>query len=74
MMIADQYPGLLDRPDEEKLQLAGELWRAVIGQNGEGDDPSLIHLMETRLSEFQSYPDQVASWDEVKARLMALRR
>jgi hypothetical protein len=49
-MIAEQYPGLLDRPDEEKLQLAGELWHAVIGHDEGGDDPTLVALMEKHLS------------------------
>ena len=51
-MIAEQYPGLLDRPDEEKLQLARELWHDVIGDAGEADDPALIALMESRLAEY----------------------
>lgn len=73
-MIAEQYPGLLDRPDEEKLQLAGELWHAVIGHDAGGDDPTLTALMEKRLSEYQAHPGQVSNWEEVKARLLAPRR
>lgn len=72
-MIADQYPGLLDRPDEEKLQLAGELWRDVLGGEGESDDPAVTALMEARLGEYLAHPERVSTWDEVKARLIAPR-
>jgi putative addiction module component (TIGR02574 family) len=72
-MIAEQYPGLLDLPDDEKLQLAGELWHAVIG-DAAGDDPALASFIEARLADYQAHPDSVTAWGEVKARLLALRR
>ena len=69
-MIADQYPGLLALPDEDKLQLAGELWNDVIGDAAE-EDPSLVSLMEARLAEYREHPERVSSWADVKARLLA---
>ncbi len=73
-MIAEQYPGLLDRTDEEKLQLAGELWNDVIGDAAEADDPGIISLMESRLAEYRAHPERVSSWEDVRARLLALRQ
>jgi len=73
-MIAEQYPGLLERPDEEKLKLAGKLWNDVIGDTDEADDPVLIALMEARLAEYRAHPERVSSWEDVKTRLLALRR
>jgi putative addiction module component (TIGR02574 family) len=72
-MIAEQYPGLLELPDDEKLQLAGELWHAVIDDADE-DDPILASLIEARLADYQAHPDRVSTWEEVKARLLAHRR
>jgi len=71
-MIADQYPGLLTRPDEEKLQLIEELLSDVMGDLSEGD-PTLVALMKSRLAEYRIYPERVSPSSEVKARLLALR-
>lgn len=73
-MIAEQYPGLLERPDEVKLQLAGELWHDVIGDAAGADDPALIAMMEARLAEYRANPDRVSTWEDVKTRILALRR
>ena len=72
-MISDRYPDLLTLPDEEKLQLAGELWKDVIGDAAE-DDPALVTLIEARLAAYQAHPERVSPWADVKARLLALRR
>jgi Putative addiction module component len=71
-MIAEQYPGLLTRPDEEKLQLATELLSDVLGDAPE-DDPTLVALVESRLAEYHRHPERVSEWSEVKARLLAVR-
>ena len=68
-MIAEQYPGLLTRPDEDKLQLAGELLADVMGDPAEAD-PTLVALMESRLAEYQARPDNVSPWSDVKDRLV----
>lgn len=73
-MIAEQYPGLLDQPDEVKLQLAAELWQDVIGDGTATDDEALAALMEERLAAYRAAPEQVSTWAEVKARLLASRR
>lgn len=72
-MIAEQYPGLLARPDEDKLQLAEELLSDVLGDVSD-DDPALFSLMESRLNDYRANPEQVRSWSAVKDRLLALRR
>lgn len=73
VMISEKYPDLLTLPDEDKLQLAGELWKDVIGDAAE-DDPALVALIEARLAEYQAHPERVAPWADVRARLLALRR
>ena len=72
-MIAEQYPGLLERSNGEKLKLAGKLWRDVIRNEILSDDPAIVTLVESRLAEYQANPDRVSTSDEVNARLMALR-
>jgi putative addiction module component (TIGR02574 family) len=68
-MIADQFPGLWDLPDDAKLQLAEELFRDVIG-GSEGDDSELEALIDARLAEYQRHPERVSTWEAVKARLL----
>jgi hypothetical protein len=72
-MIAEQYIGLINRTDEDKLQLIEELLLDVMGDCSE-DNPSHAALMETRLAEYRSNPDQVSPWADVKKRLLALRK
>ena len=72
-MISERYPDLLTLPDEDKLQLAGELWKDVIG-DAANDDPTLAALIEARVAAYQAHPEHVSSWADVKARLLALRR
>ena len=72
-MISERYPDLLALPDEDKLQLAGELWNDVIGDAAD-DDPALVALIQARLVEYQAHPERVSPWADVKARLLALRR
>ncbi len=71
-MIAEEYPGLMNRSDEDKLQLAEELLADVMGETPE-DDPALTALMESRLSAYRQHPEHVSSWSEVKTRLLKSR-
>ena len=73
VIIAEQYPGLLARPDEDKLQLVEELLADVMGGDPEAD-PVLLELIESRWAEYQAHPERVSSWADVKARLVALGR
>jgi putative addiction module component (TIGR02574 family) len=68
-MIAEQFAGLLELPDDAKLQLAGELFADVIGDDDE-INPALTALIEARLAEYREHPEQVSTWDAVKARLL----
>ncbi len=73
-MIAEQYPGLLALPDEDKLQLAGELWNDVIGNDVIEENSTLVPLIESRLADYRAHPEQVSSWTDVKARLLSGRQ
>jgi hypothetical protein len=72
-MIAEEYPGLLTRPDEEKLQLASELLSDVLGDAPE-DDPALVAIMESLLADYLAHPERVSSWSDVKKRLLSGNR
>lgn len=73
-MIAEQFPALLALPDQDQLQLAAELIQNVINDSdSEDSDPVLETLIGTRLAEYRANPDQVSSWSDVKARLLARR-
>jgi putative addiction module component (TIGR02574 family) len=69
-MIAERFPGLLDLSDDAKLQLAGELFTDVIGDEVE-EHPELVALIESRLVEYRQQPERVSTWEAVKARLLS---
>ena len=71
-MIAERFPGLLDLPDDAKLQLAGELFADVIGDDEE-NNPALVALIDARLAEYRDHPERVSTWEAVKARLLEKR-
>lgn len=69
LMIAERFPGLLELPDDAKLQLAGELFSDVIGDSDEAD-PDLVALIESRLVEYREHPERTSTWEAVKERLL----
>lgn len=74
LMIAEKIPGLKNLTLQEKLALAGELWDEVTTTD-ECLPPRRDHvrLLQRRLAEYKQNPGDVASWEDVKQRILASR-
>lgn len=64
----------LSLPAEERLQLAGTLWRSVAEEAHA--EPGLLPLsdeeraeLDRRLADYEVHPETSVSWDEVKSGL-----
>lgn len=73
-MILDAFPQLHQLTKAEKLLLANELWEEI------SDDASEIPLTSEQISELdrrmahhREHPEEVTSWEEIKARLQKKR-
>jgi hypothetical protein len=71
-MITDRFPELERLDPQEKLILAGELWRDATRPGA--DDPELpeaaIEAIEARLAAYLAHPDSGISWTDLKRRLL----
>ena len=73
-MIAERIPELKNLTLEEKLALAGELWDEVLA-SADTLPPRRDHvqILEERLAEYKRNPQDVATWEEVKQRILSSR-
>jgi hypothetical protein len=71
-MITDRFPELEQLDPQEKLILAGELWREATRPCA--DDPELpegsITAIKARLDAYLDHPDSGISWADLKRRLL----
>lgn len=67
-MIAEEFPQLAALDAEQKLILAGELWKSAIEDHP--DSPELsrnaVILLEERMAHFQSNPDSGIKWEDLR--------
>ncbi|MYA60997.1 MAG: addiction module protein [Dehalococcoidia bacterium] len=57
---------------EERIQLVGEIWDSIAEEEGEfGLTDAQRDEIDRRLESYKANPDQVFSWEEIKARLQA---
>lgn len=70
-MIAETIPQLGDLNPEQKLTLIGELWDQLL------DNPEALpcpqehlDLVEARLRAHRENPEEVTSWEDIKARIL----
>lgn len=62
-------------PIEERFKLAEELWNRLSGEeSAPGLDASFKEELDRRLAEDESSPDDVVSWEEVKAQALSRAR
>ncbi len=72
-MIVENYPEL-DRLDaEQKLILAGELWKSATTPDADSPELSLeaIRMLEERLTHFEKNPESGVKWDDLRDRKLA---
>jgi hypothetical protein len=72
-MIAETIPELRSLSSDQKILLAAELWRDAVGGEVETPSPALVQALCERLDYHHEHPDQVSTWEEVRARI-ALRQ
>ena len=70
-MIAETIPALKNLSAEQKILLAAELWRDAVGADDETPDPKLVEALRERLTYYQQHPDEVSTWEDVRARILA---
>lgn len=70
-MIAETIPALKNLSPEQKVLFAAELWRDAIGDQDETPDPKLVETIRERLAYCKEHPDEVSTWEDVRARLLS---
>ncbi|MFK5922707.1 MAG: addiction module protein [Verrucomicrobiota bacterium] len=67
-MIVENYPELADLDAEQKLILAGELWRSATGSDTDSPELSLeaVRMLEKRLAHFEENPDTGIKWEDLR--------
>ncbi len=73
-MIADRFPELLQLTAAEQLQLADELYNQVFTGNPALTDEEVFGELQKSFEYAKAHPETTATWDEVKARVLASRR
>lgn len=72
-MILERFPDLAVMSDEDKLVLMTELWENVTEHKGSLNSSELTLWVQNRWEEYQSDPESVSSWNDVKARVLEKR-
>lgn len=65
-MILETIPEIQKLTNQEKLQLANELWEELENQADSVIDPAIIELLESRMAEYRRNPSSARSYEEVK--------
>jgi len=73
-MITDRFPGLLDLPVDERLRLAEELYESVFHFGPALTDEEIEVKLKESLADYRAHPENVCTWEELKARLLASGR
>jgi hypothetical protein len=75
-MIAETIPALKDLSAEQKVILAAELWHDAVDvhDDTEAPDPKLVEALRERLAYYKQHPDEVSTWEDVRARVLARKR
>ncbi|MEN3939952.1 addiction module protein [Prosthecobacter sp. SYSU 5D2] len=67
----ESIPALSQLTSDERLILAAELWRENAVTTDDEADPKIVNMLRERLERYQTRPEAVSTWAEVKARLAA---
>ena len=69
-MIIERIPAISSLSEDEKYTLVHELLSELSERDGGQPDSDIVALLEKRYEEYQSNPDAILTWDEVKARVL----
>ena len=69
-MIVENYPELANLDAEEKLILAGELWKSATSPKKNSPELSAetVRMLEERLAHFEENPNTGVKWDVLRDR------
>lgn len=57
---------------QERIQLVGEIWDSIAEEEGEFElTDAQRDEIDRRMASLRANPDQVISWEEIKARIQA---
>ncbi len=72
-MIVEKYPELARLDAEQKLILAGELWKSATAPDADSPELSLeaVRMLEERLAHFEKNPESGVKWDDLRDRKLA---
>lgn len=73
-MIAETIPALRSLSPDQKVILAAELWSEAIDREVGEPNPDLMEALRERLAFYRERPDEVASWETVRARIGTQRK
>jgi putative addiction module component (TIGR02574 family) len=73
-MILERFPGLLALSENEKLQLAEELYGRALQVLPHLSEDEIHAVLEESVEEFHRDPETGCGWEQVKARVLARRR
>jgi putative addiction module component (TIGR02574 family) len=68
-MIAEKIPALRSLSADEKILLAAELWHEAVGDDNEQPNPALVQALRQRLDYYREHPEEVSTWENVRARI-----
>lgn len=70
--MVGNYPELAKLDDEQKLILAGELWRSARAPREDSPDltPHAVRMLEERLAHFEANPETGTRWEDLRDRVL----
>jgi hypothetical protein len=73
-MIAETIPALRSLSSDQKIILAAELWRDAVNEGSSKPDPAIIEALRERLDYYREHPEDVSTWEAVRARIVSQRK
>ena len=72
-MIVENFPELASLDAEQRLILAGELWKSATSPDSASKElsPTAIQMLEERLAHFDANPETGISWEELREKKLA---
>ncbi|MCF6311926.1 MAG: hypothetical protein L3J39_05705 [Verrucomicrobiales bacterium] len=67
-MIVESYPELAELDAEQKLILAGELWKSAISPDSDSPERPIeaVQTLKALLAHFEKNPDTGVKWEDLR--------
>ncbi len=74
MAIPVNLPEIMALSIDERIELAQAIWDSIADETDEADPPELSddlkRLLDRRIADLDANPENVVTWEEVKARIL----